>query len=151
MDPSGSDKRTAARQSRARDAPVRWQKIAIDQLGYALNLVLTFTVAALGYAFALLRDDGFRPVPCAKCLFIIALAGLATSAVCGLACVLTRLSDFRGTAERARADGTAPTKGRLKRLGEWTWYLFRFQLVAFALGVAALGVALLLTFGGKLR
>lgn len=34
----------------------RWQKITIDQLGYALNLILTFTVAALGYWFVLLRE-----------------------------------------------------------------------------------------------
>jgi hypothetical protein len=44
-----------------REKSVRWQKIAIDQLGYTLNLVLTFTVATLGYGFVLLRDDKFIP------------------------------------------------------------------------------------------
>ena len=34
----------------------RWQKIAIDQLTYALNLFLALTIAVLAYWFSLLRD-----------------------------------------------------------------------------------------------
>ena len=44
----------------------RWQKIAIDQLTYALNLFLVLTVATLGYWFSLLRDPGFMPSATAK-------------------------------------------------------------------------------------
>ena len=132
-----------------RDRCQRWQKIAIDQLGYAVNLTLTFTVATLGYWFVLLKDKD--PIGgSAKCAMILSLLALALSAVCGFACVVNRLWDFRGTARRAWGKEEAPTQDELRGLGAVTWVLFYVQLATFALGVVALTVALLLTYGGKL-
>jgi hypothetical protein len=128
----------------------RWQKIAIDQLGYALNLILVLTIAALGYWFSLLRDEKFLPGPSAKCTMLLSLWALAFSATFGLFCVLNRLWDFRGTAQRARDKSEAPTKDELRGLGHTTWALFYAQVFIFALGIAALSRALLLTCGGKL-
>lgn len=128
----------------------RWQKIAIDQLGYALNLILTLAVAALGYSFVLLTDSGFTPGSTARCAMLLSLLALALSTCCGLACSINRLRDFRGTARRARGRADAPTKEELDCLGESTWVLFYSQLGAFALGIAALAAALLLTYGGIL-
>lgn len=31
---------------------LRWQRLAIDQLGFTLNFILTLTIAALGYIFS---------------------------------------------------------------------------------------------------
>ena len=129
---------------------VRWQKIAIDQLTYALNLILTLDVAALGYWFVLLRDKDFWPGSSAKCATLLSLLALFTSTTCGLGCVFNRLRDFRGTAQRARERGEAPTQDDLRELGRLTWGLFCTHLVGFAVGVAALGLAILLTAGGKL-
>lgn len=129
----------------------RWQKEALDQLGYALNLVLTLTVAALGYCFALLKDKDFILGASAKCPMIASLTALSVSAVCGLVCVIVRLWNVRGTARRARQHPDAPTKEALDRLGHVTWGLFYAQSITFAVGVAALGTTLLLTYGGKLR
>jgi len=64
---------------------VRWQKIAIDQLGYAMNLIFVLTIAALGYWFGLLKDDKFLPGSSAKCALILSLWALALSGLCGLA------------------------------------------------------------------
>jgi hypothetical protein len=136
--------------SSAGDKFARWQKITIDQLGYALNLILTFTIAALGYCFVLLRDNGFVPRCPAKYTLLFSLLALAISALCGLATVLTRLSDFRGTAKRARKRADAPDAGYLNCLGRTTWVLFYVHLIAFAIGVAALATTILLTYGGKL-
>jgi hypothetical protein len=135
----------------ASDKCPRWRKIAIDQLGYALNLILTFAVATLGYWFVLLRDHDFNPVGHAKCSMILSLAALAISAFCGCSCVLTRLLDFRGTARRACNHPDAPAKAELSELGAITWILFTIQLVMFALGALSLAVALLLTYGDKLK
>jgi hypothetical protein len=129
----------------------RWQKILIDQLGYALNLVLTLSVAALAYWFQLLRDSDFKPSSTAKVWMIISFSGLALAAGSGLACVLTRLLDFRGTARRARNNPKAPMKGTLRLLGATTWTFFSGQLASFAVGIIALAVALLVTYGAKLR
>jgi hypothetical protein len=129
----------------------RWRKIAIDQLGYVLNLTLTFAIATLGYCFALLKDKDFVPVPSARCAMILSLSALVLSATCGFVCVLNRLLDFRGTARRACDHPRAPTKDELRDLGNRTWVLFYFQLGLFATGVGALAVTLLLTYGGKLK
>src|SRR5207245_2084623 len=116
----------------------RWQKIAIDQLGYAVNLILVLAIAALGYWFSLLRDGKFLPGSSSKCAMVLSLWALASSAICGLACVLNRLSDFRGTARRAGNHPEAPTKDELRGLGRITWWLFYSQLATFAIGVAGL-------------
>jgi hypothetical protein len=129
----------------------RWRKIAVDQLGYALNLTLVFAIATLGYCFALLKDKEFVPVSSAKCTMTLSLLTLALSGICGFTCVVTRLWDFRGTARRACGQPAAPTKDELRGLGAITWALFYVQLVAFAIGVGALAFTLLLTYGGKLK
>lgn len=134
-----------------------WRKILIDQLGYAINLVLTLTVAALAYWFSLLRDSAFRPSGAPSTwLFsqqgwmVVSFFALGFAALCGLACVLNRLSDFRGTAQRVLKHPDAPEKWELRLRGRVTWWLFRLELVGFALGIAALAMSLLLTYGGKL-
>ena len=129
----------------------RWRKIAIDQLGYAINLILTLTVATLGYWFVLLKDRDFCPSSSAKCAMILSLLALGLSAFSGGVCVVNRLYDFRGTAKRAGGLSSASTKEHLRRLGRRTWCLFRVQLIAFAVGVLALAISLLQTYGGKLR
>jgi hypothetical protein len=129
---------------------IRWQKITMDQLGSAQNLVLTFAVATLGYWFALLENREFIPASSVKCFMLVSLFAISVSAICGLVGVLTRLHDFRGTARRARNDENAPSKETLDVIGRLTWSLFYCQCAAFALGIAAIASALLLTYGGKL-
>ena len=128
----------------------RWQKIAIDQLTYALNLFLALTIAVLAYWFSLLRDDGFILGATAKCFMLLSFLGLAVSVVCGLVCVILRLIDFRGTAQRARGKEEAPSRDELRGLGYLTWRLFYVHLAGFGVGVTLLAIALLLTYGGRL-
>ncbi len=130
----------------------RWQKITIDHLGYAQNLILTFTVAALGYWFVLLRDKEFTPSVAAKYMMRLALITLGVSAFSGLYSVVNRLWDFSGTARRARDDSSpdAPSKAYLDKLGKITWGLFYCQIITFTLGMILMGIALLLTDGGRL-
>ena len=135
----------------SRNAPfIRWQKIAIDQLGYTLNLIFTLTIAALGYCFVLLKDKDFIPGNSAKCAVLIALVLLSISALSGFFCILNRLWDIRGTAQRAKGDPDAPTRDELRGLGRSTWYLFHCHAYTFAAGVAAEGAALFLMYGQKL-
>ena len=128
----------------------RWQKIAIDQLTYALNLSLVLTVATLGYWFSLLRDEGFMPSAAAECFLWLSLLALAGSVLCGLACVVCRTWDFRGTARRAGRKCGAPTRGELRGLGHLTWGLFYVHLVGFALGAVLLAMTLFLTYAGRI-
>jgi hypothetical protein len=129
----------------------RWQKIAIDQLGYSLNLTLTYTVAALAYWFTLLKSSDFNPACSARLFMLCSLPALGLSAICGFTCVVNRMIDFRGTAKRARGDQDAPTKEYLQGFGLRSWVLFYIHLAGFVTGVALISVALLLTYGAKLR
>jgi len=131
------------------DRLVRWQKLVIEQLGYTLNLVFALTIAALGYVFVLLKDISF-PAPEARWVVLLALILLTVSVFASFGCILNRLSDFRGTAQRVRGKPDAPPKEELRELGRLTWCLFYISLIAFVGGVTALGVALLETYGSKL-
>jgi hypothetical protein len=133
------------------DSCQRWRKVAIDQLGYLINLSLTFTIAALGYCFLLLKDRDFTPVSSAKVGMIIAMLALALAALFGFACALIRLLDFRGTARRACNHPKKPTQDAMRELDNLTWVLFYLQSGGFATGIVALAITLLLTYGGKLR
>jgi hypothetical protein len=130
---------------------VRWQRLALDQLGFTLNFVLTLTIAALGYIFALLKDKEFLPPHFAKCSIILSLVSLAIAALSGMWCTINRLRDVQGTARRIRKTAGAPSSRELRVMGKRTWRLFYIQLWTFSLGIALLGTALLLTYGGKLK
>jgi hypothetical protein len=130
---------------------VRWQRLAIDQLGFTLNFILTLTIAALGYIFALLKDNEFLPSYFAKCSLILSLVSLAIAAMCGMWCTINRLRDVQGTARRIRRTAGASSSRELRIMGKRTWKLFYTQLWTFSLGIAFLGMAMLLTYGGKLK
>jgi|SRR3974390_2818643 len=133
------------------DRFVRWQKLAIDQLSYTLNFTLTLTIAALGYIFTLLRDDCFNPAGYAKSSLLFSLVSLAIAAVCGLVCSIIRLWDIQSTARHVRKRPDAPSPGLLRVMGKITWVSFYLQLTGFSLGIAFLAIAMLLTYGSKLR
>lgn len=130
---------------------LRWQRLAIDQLGFTLNFILTLTIAALGYIFALLKDKEFVPSPCARYALILSLLSLAIAAISGIWCTINRLRDFQGTARKLRKTVGAPSSRELRVMGKRTWKMFYTQVWAFSLGIAFLAAALLLTYGGKLK
>ena len=130
---------------------LRWQRLAIDQLGFTLNFILTLTIAALGYIFALLKDKEFIPPRCARYSLILSLLSLVIAATCGMWCTINRLRDVQGTARKLRKSFCAPSSRELRVMGKRTWKLFYTQLWTFSLGIASLAGALLLTYGGKLK
>jgi uncharacterized membrane protein YhaH (DUF805 family) len=132
-----------------RDSFVRWQAITIKQLGYTSNLISTFSVAALGYSFTLLKDADYKNNT-ARLSWILTTILFFFSLCFALFVAVNRLHDFRGTAERARKKAGAPFRGLLRILGRRTWCAFYTQLVLFGLGVFTLAVTTLELFGSKL-
>lgn len=129
---------------------VRWQAVLREHLSYAINLFLTFSVAAFGYAFGLVRDKSFHPgAGYPRCLFLASLLLLWVSMFLGIVCVLNRLEDFRGTAQRARGatHESASDKDHLDNLGWLSWGLFYCQVITFGIGVSTLGIVVLLESG----
>lgn len=122
---------------------VRWQQVTIAYFGYCVNLILTLSIAALAYALSIAKDTDFLSSPARGCLGIlltISLVGLSVSVVCGLLCILNRLRDFRGTAQRAKNSTTAPPKEELDQLGKITWRLFYAQAWTFLVSIVSTAV-----------
>ena len=136
---------------------VRWQSIAIGQLTYAVNLVLALSVATLGFQITLLLNDKFIPVSWQKCAFSLSLLLLSISVIVGIFVVVNRLRDFRATKEtaRLREDHASPAtiepyRTLSRKLGNWTWTLFWWQLSTFGAGVVLATIAVLASVGHKL-
>jgi hypothetical protein len=129
----------------------RWQAITIGQLTYAIDLILGFAVAALGFVVTLLLDGKFDKTISQPGLSLVtaalAVLLLAVSAGFGIFLVVNRLIDFRTTARiaRERQSGTGQLgiadRNRAKKLGARTWLLFWIQLGSFGVGVILLLVA----------
>lgn len=81
---------------------------------------------------------------------IVSICAFGLSAIFGFWCALNRLTDFRGTARRACNHEKAPMKDDLRELGDRTWLLFYVEVGTFVLGIAALGLVLLLSYGDML-
>lgn len=136
---------------------VRWQAVTIAQLTYAVNLLLTFAVAALGFLAALLAGEKFAlAASWQKCLFSLSLLLLGSSILFGLWVVVNRLRSFRATmrAARARENGCpeqlSTNRALYKSLDPRTWVLFWWQVGTFAAGIVLTMAALLSKFGERL-
>ena len=140
---------------------IRWQSIAINQLGYANGLILTFAAASLGFALGIIKDVRYVPGCWSKAFMLLSCVSLLLSVSLGLVCIFNRLSDFRLTARIARVRETQERDGavselnsqsleelrmKVKKVGENTWRLFLWQLGTFVLGVLALVVAFGIAF-----
>jgi hypothetical protein len=156
--PTGGDENKSTKH---KESFVRWQSVTVAELGYVINLVLTFAVAALGFSFALLKDKDFLPLHSAKCFFTLALILLLVSVLLGIACAANRLWDFRKTTAIARDREQWTRDGQMidqidsmlkdrredtTRLGKRTWRLFGWQIVTFAGGVLSLTVAFMIYY-----
>lgn len=124
------------------DSFIRWQAITIGQLSYAINLILGFSVAALGFGVSLLLNENFSPVSWQKCIFGSSLLMLIGSISFGVWCTINRLRDFRATTKIAkiRENGNAEQELQILRqlsekLGKKTWGIFWWQIGAFTAGI----------------
>jgi hypothetical protein len=130
-----------------RESSIRWQGRTIEQFGYALNLILAIAIAGIGYEISLILNKEIECESWQNCLLFISLLAFVLSTSVALWCVVTRLRNFRVTAEtaRQREDGASVLELQLlrtktKRLGEFTWTLFWWQISSFAIGVLLLVV-----------
>lgn len=144
---------------------VRWQLISINQLGYAIGLILSFATASLGFVLSLVKDQNYSPGCWGKVLMLISVTFLIVSVGLGLWGVVNRLCDFRQTRSVARdredwqKDGVSQVdidnrlrsrRERTRKLGKRTWLLFWWQIGTFAVGVVTFTAAFGITYRAKL-
>ncbi|MFC1534262.1 hypothetical protein ACFL7M_12945 [Thermodesulfobacteriota bacterium] len=127
-----------AKSKKDRESSIRWQARTIEQLGYALNLILGLSVAAIGFEISLILNKEFERAGWQNWLFAISMLSLLLSIAVGLWCVVNRLRDFRATTKtaRKREDGKSdldlqPLRTLTRDLGKRTWLLFWWQISTF--------------------
>lgn len=134
----------------------RWQKTAIEQLGYALNLFTTLAVAELGFAVKLMVDSKERLSCLASCLFRFSLVLLLVVIAVGLTATVTRTLDFRWTRKATRSlvehDPANYQKysDRADMIGKWTWGFFFTQLTLFLVATVLLCVSMWIGYGNRI-
>ena len=130
---------------------LRWRKVAIDQLSYALNLFLTSAVAAVGFCFTLLKDKDFSlPSCCARCAMFLSILAFFASGVFAYCCVLYRYKDFHETARRACNHSDRLSMDEVRKLDDKVFNTFRYAVWAFGVGAVSLAITLMLTYRAKL-
>lgn len=127
-----------------RESYLRWQGIAITQLGYTINLMMTLSGGLLAFLVKEKLDgqlkahgDGWH----------FALGCLGFSVLAAIVANVTRALDFRYTRRAARErmkDGGDHQElhDTAERIGAWTWRLFYCQAATSALGVLFLAWSL---------
>jgi len=136
------------KEKKNRESSIRWHGRTIEQFGYALNLILGLSVAALGFELSLILNNEFERARWQNCLFVISMLSLLLSVALGLWCVVNRLRDFRATTKTAhnREDDASeldlqPLRTLSRTLGKRTWLLFWWQISAFGAGILLLVLA----------
>jgi hypothetical protein len=141
-----------ANHDKDRESYMRWQEIALVQLGYTINLFLTFAGVTVSFVLKFLIEP-HTPFPrSTRCLFHSALPLLLLSVAVALCANVTRALDFRYTRRAARErmkDGKDHEEfhDKAECYGRWTWGLFCTQTGTFLFGVLFLGLSLVLAYG----
>ena len=118
----------------------------MGQLTFVLNMFFALSVAALAFAFSLIKDKEFTLIAYPKLFFQIGLVSLCVAVFVSCAAVVSRLFDYRYTAKKVRADEkeegeeAAIFKYKSSMLGRLTWRLFWLQVIT--LGVGLLGIVI---------
>lgn len=121
---------------------IRWREITRTQLGYAINLILSFSVATIGFQVTLLVNANVTWDYWSKCLFSISIIMLLLAIISGISTVICRLKSFRQTAIIVRDDGKKCQEqavGDLRKqtecLDKYTWRFFYCQMIFFGVGI----------------
>jgi hypothetical protein len=137
----------------ARERFIRWQAVTVAQLSYSINLILTFTVAALGFGASLLLKEPFQPGSWPLRLLLLSLLLLLAAGGLGVWCTINRLRDFRATTKITRLrtkeghDADAELnilRALTNKLGGRTWGIFWWQIGVFSAGIILLVLAVAL-------
>ena len=143
-------------EERDRDSYLRWQKIALEQLGYVINLFFTLSGAVLAFAVKTMMESK-APLPaCAHCMFHASLLVLGISIWSSLAANITRAIDFRYTRRASHArwknkpEEHDACQDKACTFGKWTWWLFYCQTAAFGLGATSLCLSIWIGYSHKI-
>ncbi|MBS1589020.1 MAG: hypothetical protein JST52_05350 [Bacteroidetes bacterium] len=119
---------------------IRWQGRSIEELGKAINLLLTLTLATLGFTVAKLLGDFIFLSCSAKTLVVLGNLVLLATAFLILLTIRNRINSIRKTAQIARKREKNLTKNIealrqiVRSLDKTTWTLFSCSVILFLIG-----------------
>lgn len=136
---------------------IRWQGRSLDYLSYAVNLILTLSIAGIGFEAKLLSEESFVPSGNAKYFFMLSIAAFLLAGAAGFACIMNRIKDFRDTAAIARKKSKDEYDAELENLrnlvgmlGKSTRRYFKWQSALFCIAVMLLVISLSIMYHHKL-
>ncbi len=139
------------------DALVRWERTRREQLGTAITLLFGLSSGSLAFCASLLTQKDITLGGTSTILYLLSDGVFAVALVASVAVTITRLEDFRTTAQivHERKSGTdarrlARLRCRADCLGKATWVLFYVQLASFFVGALLLLLTLWTIFHKKL-
>lgn len=134
---------------------VRWQNYRITQFGFAVNLFLTFAVAALGFTIASLKDSSVVSFPGAGRLLRHAIYGFGASILFGSITTISRLIDFRCTTIKIRKKYSDWRQSAAEFLAKWlggvSWSAFYLQVVLLSYAAWNLISAVLAAYDAQFK
>lgn len=138
-------------------ALVRWERTRREQLGTVITLLFGLSSGLLAFCVSLLTQKDITLGGTATILYLLSVGVSALAVVASVAVTITRLEDFRTTAQivhkrksGADASSLAKLRCRAECLGKATWVLFYLQLSSFLVGALFLLLTLWTIFHKKL-
>lgn len=120
---------------------IRWQGRTIEELGKAINLLLSLCLATIGFIVSKLLDKDFCFLNCtAKLLVSIGSIILLIATITLLVLIYNRLHAFKGTTQIARKreindrSDIIALREKVNKRDKCTWTLFKLSIFTFSLG-----------------
>ncbi len=135
---------------------IRWQGVLREQVTFLNNLLLTLSIAILGFLIIALNNQNFKPKGCEKVTFSFGFILIFLSVFMGLFAGISRLSDFRLTLQKIKTSldkdfkESAIIKMWMEVYGKLTWTLLVLQIGTFILALILLVISFYSIFCDKL-
>ena len=119
---------------------IRWQGRSIEELGKAINLLLTLSLAMIGFTIAKLLGEFIFLSCSAKTLILLGNSILLVTVFLILLLIRNRINSIRKTAQIARkreknsTDGIEVLRQTVRSLDKTTWTLFNCSVILFLVG-----------------
>lgn len=124
----------------------------MSQLSTAISLFSALSVAGLGFLLALLGRENFKPLGWTALAFLTAIGCFFIASALSVAAVVTRLLDFRLTAQKAKTNNSAEPLTQFGTdatgYGKATWRLFWGVLITFFLASVLSAIVVLNVYVG---
>ena len=124
------------------DSFIRWQKYTIEQFTYTSNIILSLSVASLGFLVNLLTKEYFRlSTSFSKYSYYLALLLFLLSISAAIILMINRLCDFRKTKDitKNRESSNQEEIDNLRidtnNIGKRSWRLIKCQIFFFLFGI----------------